>query len=50
MISFGPVRVADEVGQGKAKITFSLPDWKEGNVSPARFVVEVGERVVTPKN
>lgn len=43
MLSFGPVRVPDDAGNGKAKITFSMPDWKEGKVTPATFEVPIQE-------
>ena len=39
--SFGPVRVPDEAGNGKAKLTFSLPNWPEGKVAPATIEVSV---------
>jgi hypothetical protein len=39
------VRVPDNVGSGKAKITISFPDWKEGNVAPATFEVQIGDEV-----
>ena len=39
--SFGPVRVPDETGNGKAKLTFSLPDWPEGKVAPATFEAQI---------
>jgi hypothetical protein len=39
------VRVPDEAGTGKAKITLSFPDWEEGKVTPAAFeVVIVGRQ------
>lgn len=41
MIYEGSVRVPDEVGQGKATITLSFPDWKEGKVAPATFEVPI---------
>jgi hypothetical protein len=31
------VRVPEEAGEGKVKITLSFPAWKEGNVRPATF-------------
>ena len=37
----GPVRVPDEAGNGKAKVTVSFPEWKEGKVAPATFEVPV---------
>ena len=30
-----------EAGTGKAKVTLSFPDWKEGHVAPATFEVLV---------
>jgi hypothetical protein len=35
------VRVPEGVGQGKAKVKVSFPAWKEGNVSPGAYEVEV---------
>jgi hypothetical protein len=35
------VRVPEEAGLGKAKITLSFPDWKEGRVAPATYEVTV---------
>jgi hypothetical protein len=37
------VRVPDEAGTGKAKITLSFPEWKEGKVTPATFDVVIAE-------
>jgi hypothetical protein len=37
----GPVRVPKEVGLGKAKITFSFPDWKGGVVQQITYEVSV---------
>jgi len=37
------VRVPEEAGQGKAKVTVSFPDWKEGNVKAATFEVTIPE-------
>ena len=37
----GPVRVPEEAVSGKAKITVTFLDWKEGNVAPATFEVPV---------
>jgi hypothetical protein len=34
------VRVPEEAGEGKVKITLSFPAWKEGNVRPATFELE----------
>jgi hypothetical protein len=36
---YHPVRVSDEAAPGKAKITLSFADWKEGKVTPATFEV-----------
>ena len=47
---YGPVRVPDEAGNGKARVTLSFPDWKEGHVMPATFEVplaEAGERAAS---
>jgi hypothetical protein len=35
------VRVPSEAGKGKAKVTLSFPDWKEGKVTPATIEVPV---------
>jgi hypothetical protein len=35
------VRVPDEAGNGKAKVTLSFPDWKEGDVAPATFELPI---------
>jgi hypothetical protein len=40
------VRVPDEAGSGKAKVTVSFADWKEGKVVPATIEVPIGEREV----
>jgi hypothetical protein len=37
------VRVPDEAGLGKAKVTLSFPDWAEGQVAPATFEVPIAE-------
>jgi hypothetical protein len=37
------VRVPDEAGNGKAKVTFSFADWKEGHVAPTTFEVPITE-------
>ncbi len=37
------MRVPDEASTGKAKVTLSFPDWKEGNVAPAQFEVPIIE-------
>jgi hypothetical protein len=33
------VRVPEQAGNGKAKVTVSFPDWKEGKVAPAELEV-----------
>jgi sulfatase modifying factor 1 len=38
------VRVPSEVGNGKALVTLSFPDWKDGNVAPATFEVPIVNR------
>jgi hypothetical protein len=35
------VGVPGEVGNGKAKITLSFPDWKEGKVAPATVEIPI---------
>lgn len=35
------MRVPDNAGSGKAQITLSFPDWKEGQVVPATFEVPI---------
>ena len=37
------MRVPEEAGKGKAKVTLSFPDWKGGKVTPATFEVPVAE-------
>jgi hypothetical protein len=37
------VGVPDEAGNGKAKVTLSFPDWREGEVAPATFEVPIVE-------
>jgi hypothetical protein len=37
------VRVPEDAGQGKAKVTVSFPDWKVGNVASATFEVAIAE-------
>jgi hypothetical protein len=37
------VRVPEDAGSGKAKVTVSFPDWKEGNVGSATFELAIGE-------
>jgi hypothetical protein len=41
----GPVRVPEEAGKGKARVTLSFPDWKDGKVTPATFEVPIAEAV-----
>jgi hypothetical protein len=43
------VRVPEEAGNGKAKVTLSFPDWKEGRVAPATFFVPVVDKPPAPK-
>jgi hypothetical protein len=43
------VRVPEEAGRGKAKITLSFPDWKEGRVVPTTFEVPIAEPKEHPK-
>jgi len=38
------VRVPEEAGNGKAKVTITFPDWKEGSVGPATLEVAVADR------
>jgi hypothetical protein len=35
------VRVPSKAGKGKAKVTLSFSDWKEGKVTPATLEVTV---------
>ena len=35
------MRVPEEAGKGKAKVTVSFADWKEGRVSAATFEVPI---------
>jgi len=37
------VGVPGEAGKGKAKITLSFPDWKEGKVAPVTIEAPIGE-------
>jgi RNA polymerase sigma factor (sigma-70 family) len=37
----GPVRVPDEAGAGKAKVTFSFDAWKGAKVAPSTFEIPV---------
>jgi len=45
----GPVRVPEEAGNGKAKVTLSFPDWKEGKVIPASFELPILESEPIPQ-
>jgi RNA polymerase sigma factor (sigma-70 family) len=36
-----PVRVPDEAGNGKAKVTISFEGWEEGRVAPATFEIPI---------
>jgi hypothetical protein len=43
------VRVPAEAGVGKASVTVSFADWKEGKVSPVKYEIEVtAKKQVTP--
>ena len=44
----GPVRVPDEAGNGKAKVTVSLA-WKGRDVKPTTREVTVGDKPAEPK-
>ena len=33
----GPVRVPDEAGNGKARLTISFPSWNAARVAPATY-------------
>jgi hypothetical protein len=35
------VRVPEEAGSDKAKVTLKFSDWKEGNVAPASYHVPI---------
>jgi hypothetical protein len=35
------VRVPNEAANGKATLTLSFAEWKEGNVAPASYEIEV---------
>jgi hypothetical protein len=35
------VRVPEQAGNGKAKVTLSFPDWKEGKVIPATVEIPI---------
>jgi hypothetical protein len=37
------VRVPDEAGKGKAKVTLSILDWEDGDVAPATFEPPIEE-------
>jgi hypothetical protein len=37
------VRVPDEAGEGKARLTFSFDTWKEGKVAPSTIEVPIAE-------
>ncbi|HJT75746.1 MAG TPA: hypothetical protein VJ739_00955 [Gemmataceae bacterium] len=37
------MRVPEEAGKGKAKVTVSFDAWKEGHVAPATFEVPLAE-------
>jgi hypothetical protein len=37
----GPVRVPDEAGSGKARVTVSFPAWKQGKVAPTMFDIDI---------
>jgi hypothetical protein len=41
------VRVPDDAGKGYAKVTVSIPDWKQGKVAPATFEVPTAEATLT---
>jgi hypothetical protein len=36
-----PVRVPEEAGEGKAKVTLSFPDWEGAKVAPATIDVPI---------
>jgi hypothetical protein len=38
------VRVPAEAAVGKAKVTVSFKDWKDGKVAPVPFEIEVSEK------
>jgi hypothetical protein len=38
---YGPVRVPDDAATGKAKVTLSFEEWKEGKVAPLTVEREV---------
>ena len=35
------MRVPDEADKGKAKVTLSFPDWKEGRVAPVTLEIPI---------
>jgi hypothetical protein len=39
----GSVRVPDDAGKGRAKITLSFPDWKEGKITAATLELPVAK-------
>lgn len=39
----GPVRVPDEAGAGKAKLTFSFGSWKAARVAPSTVEIPIVE-------
>jgi hypothetical protein len=39
------VRVPEAAGKGKAKVTLSFPDWKDGRVGAATFAIPIAETV-----
>lgn len=43
------MRVPEGAGKGKARITFSVPDWPDGKVAPATFDVPIEEAAKTSK-
>lgn len=48
----GPVRVPEQAGSGKAKVTFRFDAWKAANVAPSTIevpVVEAEEEKLEPE-
>jgi hypothetical protein len=43
---YGPVRVPEEAGVGKAKVNLSFDAWKVGHVVPATFETPIEEKEV----
>jgi hypothetical protein len=43
------VRVPEEAGNGKAKVTLSFTDWKEGRVAPVTIFVPVVDKPPAPE-